>query len=356
MSRPVTLTSKPDFDAYGDIIDVRSPDEFADDHVPGAINLFVLNNEERAEVGTIYKQQSPFKARKLGASLVSANISLWIKDYFIDKPRDYKPLIYCWRGGQRSMSLATILTRIGWETSLVEGGYKQYRKQVIRSIETLSPKLELVILSGLTGTAKTDLLKLLCLQGEQIIDLEGLANHRGSLLGPDPEKPQPSQKYFESLLAKALQNINPKQRVWVEAESNKIGNLHCPAPFWSQMSKAKMVELRAPLTARVDYLLTAYQFFTDNPQQLKDKIKLLKYRHGKQQIEDWNALIDSNNWQQFVTSLLEVHYDPAYQSSTKKNQRQSIATIELASLDENNLLQAVTKLLQKMQLRACPKL
>ncbi len=341
MSRPVKLISEPDFDEYSEIIDVRSPGEFFEDHVPGAINCYVLNNEERATVGTIYKQQSPFTARKLGASLISANIARWTKDFFFDKNREYKPLVYCWRGGQRSMSLATILTRIGWDTSLLDGGYKQYRKHVIGSIETISPKLDLMIISGLTGTAKTDLLKLLKKNGEQMIDLEGLANHRGSLLGPDPEKPQPSQKYFESLLVKELKQLDPTQRVWVEAESNKIGNLYCPAPFWMQMSKSKAIEVRAPLNERVNYLLSEYQFFTENPQQLKDKVRVLKYRHGKQQVEDWNTMIDNNDWYEFVNSLLNIHYDPAYQSSNKKNQRQKIASIELSSLDQTGLQKAV---------------
>jgi tRNA 2-selenouridine synthase len=341
MSRPVKLTSEPEFEKYSEIIDVRSPDEFAEDHVPGAINCYVLNNEERATVGTIYKQQSPFTARKLGASLISANIARWTKDYFIDKTREYTPLVYCWRGGQRSMSLATILSRIGWDTSLIEGGYKQYRKQVIRSIEAISPKLDLIIISGLTGTAKTDLLKLLQKNGEQMIDLEGLANHRGSLLGPDPEKHQPSQIYFESLLAKALKQFDPVKRVWVEAESNKIGNLYCPAPFWMKMAKAKVIELRAPINQRVNYLLSEYQFFTENPQQLKDKVRVLKYRHGKQQVADWNTMIDNNDWHEFVKSLLNIHYDPAYQSSANKNQRQKIATIELSSLDQTGLQNAV---------------
>ncbi len=345
MARPVASTSSPRFEDYSEIIDVRSPSEFAEDHVPGAHNLYVFDDTERARVGTIYKQESPFKARKLGAALVSANIARWIQAHFIDKPRDYKPLVYCWRGGQRSMSMATVLSRIGWETTVIEGGYKQYRKLVIQILDEFPPMFEFIVVSGLTGTAKTDFLEVLRQQGEQVIDLEGLANHRGSLLGPHPDTPQPSQKYFETQLAWAFRKFDPARPIWIESESNKIGNLHCPAALWQQMRTARRIELRAPFQARVDYLLGNYAFFVANPEQLKRTIQALKFRHGTEKVAAWHAMIDQRKWQEFVASLLEEHYDPAYQSSIRKNRRPDSRIIELPSLSRASLEQAAEALI-----------
>ncbi len=343
MSAPVTHSAEPDFAAFSEIIDVRSPAEFAEDHVPGAINLPVLDDEERATVGTIYKQQSPFQARKLGAALVAANISRAVSEHFIDKPRDYRPLVYCWRGGQRSMSLATILARIGWPTTVIEGGYKRYRRQVIETLDSIAPQLRLIVVSGLTGTAKTDFLQALRDQGEQVIDLEGLARHRGSLLGPDPQAPQPAQKFFESLLARALRQLDASRPVWIEAESNKIGNLHCPAALWKRMGQARTVELRAPLAARVDYLMRQYDHFLRDPETLKEKIGALRFRHGARQIDEWNAMIDRGDWRNFVASLLEIHYDPAYSRAISKNRGERARIIELPDLERETLRTAVAE-------------
>jgi len=345
MARPVASTPTPRFEDYSEIIDVRSPSEFAEDHAPGAINLYVFDDAERAEVGTIYKQDSPFKARKLGAALVSANISHWIQTHFLDKSRDYQPLVYCWRGGQRSMSMATILSRIGWETTVIEGGYKQYRKLVIQILDEYPPLFEFIVVSGLTGTAKTDFLKVLSQQGEQVIDLEGLANHRGSLLGPHPETPQPSQKYFETQLAWTFRAFDPARPVWIESESNKIGNLHCPATLWGRMRAARRIELRAPFQARVDYLLGNYAFFVDNPERLKHTIEALKFRHGSEKVSAWNAMIDRGDWREFVASLLQDHYDPAYQASIRKNRAPDSDIIELPSLSKASLEHAVRALI-----------
>ncbi|HGG61141.1 MAG TPA: tRNA 2-selenouridine(34) synthase MnmH [Gammaproteobacteria bacterium] len=351
MSAPIASNARPDFHAFTEIIDVRSPAEFAEDHVPGAINLPVLDNEERAQVGTIYKQQSPFQARKLGAALVAANIAKAVREHFIDKPRDYRPLVYCWRGGQRSMSLATILARIGWPTTVIEGGYKQYRKQVIETLETIPPKLRLIVVSGLTGTAKTDFLKALQQAGEQIIDLEGLARHRGSLLGPDPEGPQPAQKYFESLLARTIRQLNPERPVWIEAESNKIGNLHCPAALWKQMGQAQTIELRAPRASRVEYLLGQYDHFLRQPDALKEKISALRFRHGAKQVETWLDMIDHGAWRDFVANLLEVHYDPAYSRAIRKNRAEAALVIELQSLTPQALHEAALTAVQAIGAR-----
>ena len=344
MSRPIEITTEIDPASYSEIIDVRSPSEFCEDHIPGAINLPVLNDEERAMIGTIYKQENPFQAKKLGAALVSANISRAIKDNLIHRDKDYQPLIYCWRGGQRSMSMATILSRIGWKTTVIEGGYKTYRAAVRKTIEEQCGQLELMVISGLTGTGKTEILKQLHAMGEQVIDLEGLANHRGSLLGAEPNRAQPSQKYFESLLAQKMSGFSSKRITWIESESNKIGNIHCPEALWSKMKTAKMIEVTADTNVRVDFLLAQYPHMTASPKLLKEKINLLRHLYGKKQIEEWCAMINQNNWEIFVQSLLEKHYDPSYRRAINNKQRTGVAQYELTTLNESSIAELVQKL------------
>ncbi len=300
---------------YDEIIDVRSPSEFAEDHIPGAINLPVLDNAERAEVGTIYKQVSTFKARKVGAALVSRNISHHLEGHFAHKDKDYQPLIYCWRGGQRSGSLATVLVQIGWRVTLLQGGYKTYRTHVRQQLQTLPERFTYQILAGSTGTGKTHVLNRLAQQGAQVLDLEGLAQHRGSLLGALWETAQPTQKYFESLLLEQFQQFDAKESVWVEAESNKIGQVYIPQTLWQKMQQAEGIELQMPLDKRIEHLLDEYPHLVTHPEVLKAKLQQLKSRYGKQQLEEWNHLIDTQQWEKFVGMLLEQHYDPSYTHS-----------------------------------------
>jgi len=221
------------FAAADEIIDVRAPCEYAQDHVPGSVNLPVLDNDERSEIGTKYAANH-FDAKRRGAALVARNIAGHLETHFTDKPGGYRPLVYCWRGGGRSNSMALVLAQVGWRVDLLEGGYKAYRAAVRSSLQTLPGTFRFKMLAGLTGTGKTELLKELELRGAcQVLDLEGLANHRGSLLGAVPETKgvtssmdtQPSQKMFESYLVKALSALDPSKPVWLEAESSKIGQL-----------------------------------------------------------------------------------------------------------------------------------
>ncbi|HFD88092.1 MAG TPA: tRNA 2-selenouridine(34) synthase MnmH [Gammaproteobacteria bacterium] len=343
-SKPIAKLQEHRFDGYSEIIDVRSPAEYLEDHIPGAINCYVLNNEQRAEVGTLDKQVSPFEARKRGAALISTNIGHWLETHFANKPRDYRPLVYCWRGGQRSGALATILSRIGWETTLIEGGYKRYRQGVRENLEERAPRLKLVILAGLTGTAKTDLLKILESRGEQVLDLEGMANHRGSLLGSNPESPQPAQKFFESLLSWKISRFDLDRIVWIEAESIKIGNLHCPPPLWQQMKTSPAIEVTASIDERARYLLGHYRHFVEDPDALLKKLGYLKERLGGEILNDWENLIRKNQWPVFVTHLLENHYDPTYQRSMKLNERRIVDTLALPSLQSEMLEAAADQL------------
>jgi tRNA 2-selenouridine synthase len=315
-------TKQPWIETYSEIIDVRSPSEFAEDHIPGAINLPVLNDAERAEVGTIYKQDSPFVARKIGAALVTKNISQHISQHFATKEKDYYPLVYCWRGGQRSNSMALVLSQIGWRVTLLEGGYKTYRAYVREQLQSLPEKFTYKVLCGFTGSGKTHILHQMRQRGAQVLDLEALANHRGSLLGEvweDKLSPQPSQKYFESLLLQKLQSFHTDEVVWLESESVKVGKIHLPHILWEKIKQASCVEIQVPIAARVQFLLSEYPHLINHPDILKAKLHHLKFRYGKEKIRRWYQLIDTGQWESFVQDMLEFHYDPTYCKSIHRD-------------------------------------
>lgn len=339
MPRSPNYTKQPWAETYSEIVDVRSPSEFAEDHVPGAINLPVLDDPERAEVGTIYKQ-CPFTARKVGAALVARNISQHLTEHFGAKGKDYHPLVYCWRGGQRSNSMATVLTQVGWQVTILEGGYKTYRAYIRAQLQQVPAKFTYQVLCGLTGTGKTAILQQLALRGAQVLDLEGLANHRGSLLG-ERWHPQPSQKYFESLLLQKLQSFIPCKPVWVEAESNKIGCIYMPKSLWQEMTQASCIEIQMPLAGRIQLLLQEYSHLIAHPDILKAKLQQLKSRYGKEKLNQWNHLIDTNQWETLVKDLLQYHYDPAYTQALQQcyfNKDQVFSFASLSDVNTDTLL------------------
>ncbi len=343
-----TYTKQPWTENYSETIDVRSPSEFTEDHIPGAINLPVLNDAERAEVGTIYKQVSPFTARKIGAALVTKNISQHISQHFADKEKDYHPLIYCWRGGQRSGTMAWLLGQIGWRVTIVEGGYKTYRTYVRDRLEKLPLNFTYQILRGKTGTLKTHILRRMAKLGAQFLDLESLANHRGSLLGEEwnhQPLPQPSQKYFESLLLQQLQSFNPEKLVWVESESNKIGRVYLPKLLWQKMKQASCVEIQLPIESRVQFLLQEYPHLTTHPDILKSKLLRLKSRYGREKIKKWYQLIDNEQWAALFQDLLESHYDPTYTHSMQRDFTKLTKVISIPDLSESKIASLVDYLL-----------
>ncbi len=321
---------------YDTIIDVRSPDEFAEDHVPGAINLPVLSNEERAVVGTIYVQDSPFKARKVGAALVAKNAADHIAGPLADHDGGWKPLVYCWRGGQRSGSFTGILQQIGWRADVVDGGYQSYRKLVHAALYSNPLAHRFILLDGNTGSAKTALLARLQDRGIQVIDLEGLANHRGSLLGEMPGG-QPHQKGFESALAAALAAADPRRPIVVEAESSKIGQIVLPPQLWSRMKEAPRIEISAPIEARTAFLLDAYAEATEqadqDPTALTAKLDLLRHRRGNTIVETWLEHLKSGDMAALATALMTDHYDPAYAQSRKRGADKIRHVVKARSLD-----------------------
>lgn len=304
------------FDA---VIDVRSPAEFALDHIPGAINLPVLNNEERIEIGTLYKQVSPFAAKKLGAAFVSRNIAKHLEDSLLDFPREWKPLIYCWRGGERSGAFTHILNRIGWKAMQLEGGYQGFRRIVIDGLDKAAKDFSFQVICGMTGTGKTRILQELEILGGQVLDLEALAIHRGSVLGNEPDIEQPSQKGFETQLWNALNSLDHSKMVFVESESKKVGGLHVPDALMETIRNGRCIELRSSTATRVSWLLREYRHFLADPSSFKQKLGLLTSRYGKVQIEKWHEAIDAGDFEGLVEELLVMHYDPSYQSSIMRN-------------------------------------
>ncbi|WP_024544507.1 tRNA 2-selenouridine(34) synthase MnmH [Picosynechococcus sp. NKBG15041c] len=338
MAPPIHSTDNPwdsDFRGYTQIIDVRSPAEFAEDHIPGAVNFPVLSNEERAIVGTIYKQRSPFEARKIGAALVSKNIGHHLEHHFLDQPKTFHPLIYCWRGGQRSNSFATVLSQIGWQTTLLTGGYKTYRDYVRQSLDELGQNLSLRILCGYTGSAKTKLLQALHQEHFQVLDLEAIACHRGSLLGQmwtETPQAQPSQKWFESQLLAKLKTFDPARPIWVESESKTVGNVHLPKTLWENMGRSPVVEVALPLAERVELLMAEYPHLIEQPAILKQLLGHLSAKYGKRKIQAWYDLIDGQQWPEFVSAILQEHYDPTYRQSLPRHFQMPQKTILLENL------------------------
>ncbi|WP_375690360.1 tRNA 2-selenouridine(34) synthase MnmH [Pseudooceanicola sp. LIPI14-2-Ac024] len=315
---PVILNAISDLRAqdFDEIIDVRAPSEFADDHLPGALSLPVLDDAERARVGTIYKQVSPFDARKIGAALVARNAAKHIEGPLADRPGGWHPLVYCWRGGQRSGSFATILGQIGWRVETLQGGYKAWRKLVLSAVTEGAFPCPVILLDGNTGSAKTEVLNLLPARGVQVIDLEGLAQHRGSLFGATG--PQPGQRQFECRLAMAIDALDPARPVVVEAESAKIGDCRIPPRLWHAMHRAPRIEVAAPRAERAAYLTRAYADMTADPARLATTIDALRAFHAQADIEAWQAMAATGAFTSLAQALMQAHYDPRYEKHRRR--------------------------------------
>jgi tRNA 2-selenouridine synthase len=341
MRRPDTA-SAAEIDLFADRIDTRSPSEFAADRLPGAINCATLDDEERARVGTLFKQVSPFDARKVGAALAARNIARHIEEHFQDQPKEWRPLVYCWRGGKRSGALTHVLREVGWNAAQLEGGYKAFRRRVIAELATLPAGFRFRVVCGETGSAKSRLLEALAAQNAQVLDLERLACHRGSVLGSLPGDPQPSQKRFESLVWDGLRKLDPARHVYVEAESKKIGDLQVPEALMVAMRAAQCVRVEAPVAERVRFLLDEYRHFVVAPQALVAQLDCLVGLYGRERIAAWRALADRGEFEPLVTELLVDHYDPAYRRSSAKNFAglARAATLSLDRLDAAALARA----------------
>lgn len=310
--RSASAATVAQLDEFDEIIDTRSEGEFAEDHIPGAVNLPVLNNEERVRVGTIYKQDSSFDAKKIGAALVSANIARHLQTHLLDRPRDWRLLVYCWRGGGRSGAFAHVLSQVGWRVGRLDGGYKAYRHAVNDQLQTLPSTLKWRVICGMTGTGKSRLLRALQDQGAQTLDLEALAAHRGSVLGNLPGEPQPPQKMFESRVWQRLRHFDPSRPVFVESESKKIGKLRVPEALIAAMWQSACVVVEAAVAVRVALLKDEYAHFLGDARLLNAQLDCLRALHGSGIIDEWQRLARDGDWDALTENLLVRHYDPAY--------------------------------------------
>ena len=322
-----------DFDT---IIDVRSPAEFAEDHVPGAINLPVLSDVERARVGTIYTQENPFLARKIGAAIVARNAAVHIEGPLALKDGSWRPLIYCWRGGQRSGSFASILKAIGWRVETLAGGYQSYRRMIVASLYEQAFPAPVILLDGNTGTGKTEIIQGLPALGVQSIDLEGLANHRGSALGSTGQ--QPMQKAFETGLAKIVGALDLTRPVVIEAESSRIGELNLPPQIFASMRAAPRIEISAPVRARAAYLVRAYSDAIADCEAFAVRLDWLVRWQGRARVEAWQADLRAGSFDEVAVELIEQHYDPSYAKAREKSGGRVLATCDSDLLDEAGIV------------------
>ncbi len=315
---------------FSAIIDARSESEYALDRLPGAVNWPTLNDAQREQIGTEYVQASAFDAKKRGAALAAQNIARHIEREVMVLPKNWKPLIYCWRGGKRSGSLALVLSEIGFEVTLIEGGYKAFRAAVVADIARLSTQINYRIICGPTGSGKTRLLQGLQREGAQVLDLEALAEHRSSVLGLIPGQPQPSQKQFDMRIWHALRQLDPARTVWAESESKKVGNVSIPDELMAAMRESPCARVELPIEERVALLLEDYDFFVKDPAFFCERLDVLRDLRGHEVIDRWQTQIKAGDMASVVRELLELHYDPGYLSSTQRNFSQFDASYLIA--------------------------
>lgn len=299
------------------ILDVRTNAEYEQGHFPGAENIPLFSNEERAIVGTIYKKEGKQKAVLKGLELVGPRMSEIVQT-ILEKNNSKKILLYCWRGGMRSNSVAWLLEQCGIQTVLLKGGYKQFRKKVLSSFEN---KKNILVLGGKTGSSKTDVLHLLKEKGEQVIDLEKLANHKGSAFGGLGEEMQPSQEMFENNLFWSLSQLNPSNTIWIEDESRLIGKKIIPEGLWTQMRSAPVAFIDLPKEERINYLVMHYGKFS--AEELKKSIAHIQKRLGGLDSKIALEGIDKNDLYKTCEISLK-YYDKAYEHGLSKRDTHTI--------------------------------
>ncbi|MFC5500007.1 tRNA 2-selenouridine(34) synthase MnmH [Caenimonas terrae] len=307
---------------FSAVIDARSEAEYAEDRLPGALNWPTLNDEERHRIGTIYVQVNPFEARKRGAAIAAANIARHIERELIDTPKGWQPLVYCWRGGKRSGSLALVLDQIGFKVSVIEGGYKAFRTAVLADLPQQARRHQYRVVCGPTGSGKTRLLQALERAGAQVLDLEDLASHRSSVLGLVPGQVQPGQKRFDTLVWDKLRLFDPARPVFIESESKKVGNLAVPQALIEAMRASPCLDLQLPDDERVKLLLEDYAFFVADPELFCERLDALVMLRGKAVVQGWQAQVRAGDVEPVVRELLLQHYDPGYAASIERNFKQ----------------------------------
>ncbi len=341
---PIKYITKWNDHIFDDIIDVRSPNEYNLDHLPNAINLPVLNNEQRLKIGTIYNKENAFKAKKLGAALISENISKYLKKEFADKPGKWKPLIYCWRGGKRSKAIATVLSEIGWLVYVLKGGYKTYRLSINKEILKIVNKNKFIVLKGPTGCAKTKILSFFDKKGLQILDLENIACHKGSLIGKIPNKKQPSQKLFESNLYCKLKKFDNKSPIFIESESSKIGNLYLPQVILKKIKVSPCIEVSASIRQRIIFLIKDYNAYLKLNSSFTDLFEHAKSIVGKEKVKKWKISYKNKNWEKLAFYLISDYYDPLYIHNLKTKKNKILFKFYMDKIDKKNFSMLYNKI------------
>ncbi len=305
------------------LFDVRTPAEFAQGHVPGAYNLPLFSNEERAVVGRAYKQVGPDAAMLEGLDFVGPKMRHFVEEARRQAPEG-KVAVHCWRGGKRSDSLSWLLEFAGFDVLVLEGGYKAFRRHVLEWFE--QETFNLVILGGYTGTGKTEILQRIREMGEQVIDLEGLANHKGSAFGALGEAPQPSVEHFENLLFHEFSRQDRRQRIWLENESRAIGRVYLPDGLWRQMRQAPLIHIEAPQQVRVERLLADYAGY--DREELAASFKKIKKRLGGQHLKAALEALERGDYEKAVTIGLH-YYDKTYNYGLEQRPAAKVSRLEV---------------------------
>lgn len=318
------------------ILDVRTPAEFAQGHIPGAFNLPIFTNEERVIIGTLYKKEGKQPAVLKGLEIVGPKLQEFVKDAIkLNKSKTF--LVHCWRGGMRSSSMAWFLETYGFKCLTLKGGYKNYRKQVLGSFDE---QKNIIVLGGKTGTGKTIVLHELFKQNEQIIDLEKIAHHKGSSFGSLGEEPQPSQEQFENELSFHLSKIDSKKRCWIENESRMIGKNILPNGLWQQMKNAIVISIGLPMEERIKYLVEEYGKFSKD--ELIEATERIGKKLGGQHVKKAIDAIATNDYETAFEICL-VYYDKSYLHGEEKREEEKIKHCDFEKLDVAHIAKAIKK-------------
>ncbi|TAL60860.1 MAG: tRNA 2-selenouridine(34) synthase MnmH [Bacteroidetes bacterium] len=330
------------------VIDVRSPGEFDQGHIPGAINIPLFDNEERAKVGTAYVQKSKEEAIRIGYEIANPKIDLFLSkvekiaaaeqankrtsEQANDEPLtiNHKPLtvlIHCWRGGMRSSKFAQLLNENGYNTYTLVRGYKAYRNFVLQSFNR---NADILVVGGETGSGKTEILKHIAAQGEQVIDLEALANHKGSAFGSLGEAPQPTNEQFENALCAAFGKLDPARKIWLEDESRSIGKVQLPAALWARMKEALILRVSVPKSSRIERLVADYGNFSK--EELSSCVLKIHQRLGGQHVNRALEELEKGDLHE-VADITLTYYDKAYNYNHEKRSMKDVFFIECDSAD-----------------------
>ena len=319
------------------VIDVRSPGEYGHAHIPGALNLPLFSDDERAEVGTLYKNRGKTESVRRGLEITGPKLSAFTDFALALKSKEL--LIHCWRGGMRSSSMAWLFETIDIECFTLIGGYKNYRNHILNSF---GDPLKIVLIGGYTGSGKTEVLHLLREYGEQVIDLEGLANHKGSAFGSIGQNPQPSSEYFENLIGSYLSAFDKRRRIWIEDESRNVGKNLIPTLFWEQMRIAPLIRLDIPFDVRLSRLMRDYG--SHSSEALIASIQKIEKRIGFDKCKMAVEACSAGNIAEAAAICLQ-YYDKAYekQLSERASPYGRVNGVETTPQDIANKLLEIAK-------------